>query len=144
MALENDRSERQLEATRWIALVVGLLLGCTAQADAQSWDPDRFSKHDVITLRTNCEGEGEYKFPVWLVVVDRHVFVRLGSRAADRVECTPDRIIGVEIGGSRFDQVRAIPSPEMADRVAAAMAEKYTSDLFIRWFPHPLTARLAP
>lgn len=142
---------RQKEAGRgWPSrrtriFLCGIVLATSGlSVQAQSWDPERFAKHDVITLRTNCEGEGEYAFPVWLVVVERHVFIRLGSRAANRVECTPGRIIGVEIGGAKFDRVRAIPSPEMADRVAAAMAEKYPSDLLIRWFPHPLTARLDP
>jgi hypothetical protein len=28
--------------------------------------------------------------------------------------------------------------------VAKAMAEKYTSDIFVRYFNHPLTMRLSP
>ena len=32
----------------------------------------------------------------------------------------------------------------IAPEVAAAMADKYWSDIFIRWFPHPLTLRLVP
>lgn len=126
-----------------VVAVVGLLTTGSG-AIAGTWDPDAFAKHDVIKLRTNCGSEGQYSFPVWLVVVDRHVFVRLGSRAADRVECTPGMVIGVEIGDQRFDSVRAVASPEMADRVAKAMADKYPSDLLVRWFPHPLTLRLDP
>jgi hypothetical protein len=30
----------------------------------------------------------------------------------------------------------------MAEKVAAAIAQKYWSDVVIRWFPHPLTVRL--
>jgi hypothetical protein len=32
----------------------------------------------------------------------------------------------------------------MADRVAVAMGEKYWSDVFVHYFPHPLTMRLEP
>ena len=32
----------------------------------------------------------------------------------------------------------------MAERVAAAMADKYWSDIFVRFFAHPLTLRLKP
>jgi hypothetical protein len=32
----------------------------------------------------------------------------------------------------------------MADAVAQAMADKYWSDVFVRFFSHPLTLRLVP
>jgi len=69
--------------------------------------------------------------------------VRLGSRAAARVQQnTTAPYVGVEIAGRRFERVRAIPVPEWAPRVAQAMADKYWSDLFVRWLAHPLTLRL--
>ena len=49
----------------------------------------------------------------------------------------------VRISGHEFDHVRAEPAPEMAERVAAAMAAKYWSDLLIRFARHPLTVRLS-
>jgi hypothetical protein len=50
----------------------------------------------------------------------------------------------VEVGGHRFEKVRATETPEYVKQVADAMADKYTSDIIIRWFPHPLTMRLEP
>ena len=115
---------------------------CPAPASA-GWDPDAIARADVLKLRTVCPGEGEYWFPVWLVVIERHVFVRLGSTAAGRVECNTAQTLGVEVGGQKFD-VRGVPSPEMANAVNDAMAQKYTADLLMRWFSHPLTLRLEP
>ncbi len=83
--------------------------------------------------------------PVWLVVIDGQVYLRLGSRAAGRIERnTTKPIIKVKVAGEQFDRVRGEPAPEMAERVAAAMGEKYTSDIFVRYFSHPLTLRLVP
>ena len=38
----------------------------------------------------------------------------------------------------------SISSRTMAEKVAAAMGDKYWSDVFVRFFSHPLTLRLAP
>jgi hypothetical protein len=133
----------------WRAAVGGglggllVVLNLVSVVHAASWDPDHFAKEDIIKLRTVCPDEGEHWFPVWLVVVERHVFIRLGSRAAARIECNTTPALTVEVAGQRFD-VRAAPSPEMAGRVDAAMAAKYPSDLLIRWFSHPMVLRLDP
>jgi hypothetical protein len=50
----------------------------------------------------------------------------------------------VRVAGREFDRVRAEAAPEAAERVAAAMGEKYWSDLLIRYVHHPLTMRLVP
>jgi hypothetical protein len=69
--------------------------------------------------------------------------VRLGSRAAERIETNETGSeIAVRVGDLQFDHVRVEKAPELADRVAEQMAEKYWSDIFIRFFPHPLTLRL--
>ena len=39
--------------------------------------------------------------------------------------------------------MRAEPVPEMADRVAGAMAAKYWTDLLVRFSSHTLTVRLS-
>jgi hypothetical protein len=109
------------------------------------WNPDAIAKQDTIKLRTIGPREGEYWFPVWVVVLDNEVYVRLGSRATGRVEeNTAAPYLGVEVGGQRFEKVRGVPAPESAQRVAAAMAEKYWSDIFVRYMRHPLTLRLVP
>ena len=112
---------------------------------AAQWNPDAFAKDDTLKLRTTAPNESEHWFPVWLVVIDGQVYVRLGTRAADRVHTnTTSPYLGVEVAGQRFDHVRGVPAPEYADRVAKAMAGKYTSDIFVHLFSHPLTLRLVP
>jgi len=123
-------------------LCVGLL-SVHSFGGAAEWNPQAFAKEETLTLRTVGPEEGEYWFPVWLVVIDGQVYVRLGSRAADRVQknkTAPQ--LAIKIAGQQFDAVKGEEAPEMADAVAAAMAEKYWSDIFVRFFPHPLTLRL--
>lgn len=134
---------------KWKRLVVvGALtvVACASRAAAQpEWDPADFREVSTIELRTITSADGEYWFPVWVVVIDDSVFVRLGTRAAERIKFNdtfPD--IGVRVGDKQFDRVHAEPAPEYTARVAGAMADKYWSDLLIRWFDHPLTLELVP
>jgi hypothetical protein len=121
------------------------LLVASGVAFAAPWDPAAFAKEDTLKLRTIGPKEGEYWFKVWLVVIDGQVYVRLGTRAAERVEAnTTAPYLGVQVAGQRFDRVRGVPAPEFAERVAKAMADKYTSDIFVRFMSHPLTLRLVP
>ena len=126
------------------ALCVGLL-SSRSIGNAAEWNLQAFAKEETLSMRTIGPEEGEYWFPVWLVVIDGQVYVRLGSRAADRVEknkTAPQ--LAIKVAGQQFDSVKGEDAPEMADAVAAAMADKYWSDLFIRFFPHPVTLRLVP
>jgi hypothetical protein len=126
-------------------LAVILALAIPAAALAAQWDPEAFAKEDTLKLGTVGPKEGEYWFPVWLVVIDGQVYVRLGTRAAGRVEAnTTAPYLGVEVAGQRFDKVRGVPAPEYVERVSKAMADKYTSDIFVRFTSHPLTLRLVP
>jgi len=127
------------------ALALATLLLCPLAHAADDWTPEAWSQHDTLELRTNVPGEGEYWFPVWLVVLDDQVYVRLGSKAAGRVEKNETKpYLGVRIAGLQFDRVKETPAPEMADRVAAAIGDKYWSDVLLRWLDHPLTLRLEP
>jgi hypothetical protein len=130
----------------WVSAVILTVLTFAAPwAYAAEWAPEQFAKVDTLKLRTDCPGEGEYWFPVWLVVLDGQVYVRLGSRAAGRVQCNATApFLGVEIGPTRFAHVRGVPAPEYAARVNQAMADKYATDIFVRYFSHPLTLRLVP
>ncbi len=126
------------------AAVIGMVTLSFA-GEPSGWTPDTIARQSTVKLRTTGPEEGEYWFPVWVVVVDNQVYVRLGSRAAGRVERnTTAPYLGVEIAGQRFDKVRGVPAPESAQRVAAAMADKYWSDIFVHHFSHPLTLRLVP
>jgi hypothetical protein len=126
--------------------VVTAILGLTLLAHtarAAEWNPSAWAGESTVELRTTRAGEAEHWFPVWLVVVDGQLYVRLGGRATERIEHnTTAPYVGVRIAGHEFDRVRGEPAPEQAERVAEALAAKYWSDVLIRYFSHPLTLRL--
>jgi hypothetical protein len=125
-------------------LSLALLLFCPL-AHAADWTPAVWKAEQTLDLQTLVPDEGEYWFPVWLVVLDDQVFVRLGTKAAGRIEKSKTApYMGVRVAGQQFDRVKGTPEPAMAEKVATAMGEKYWSDVFIRFFDHPLTLRLAP
>jgi hypothetical protein len=133
-----DGTRNALAATLLCALVAGT-------AVAADWTPAAWVDDDTLELRTTGADEGEHWFPVWLVVLDDQVYVRLGSRAAKRIEAnTTTPWVGVRVAGQQFDRVKAEPAPDRVEPVAKAMAGKYWSDVVIRLFPHPLTLRLVP
>ena len=133
--------------TRLLLSSVAVLLAAlimTAPADA-GWAPASYADVDTLEIRTQEEGVDEHWFPVWLVVIDDQVYVRLGNRAASRVENNVHKpIVGIRIAGDEFASVETEPVPEMAEQIAEAMAKKYWSDIFVRFVPHPLTLRLSP
>ncbi|HZR81283.1 MAG TPA: hypothetical protein VFD92_09335 [Candidatus Binatia bacterium] len=136
------KPERIIRAVASVLLAVAVVAGA---AEAATWDPQGWADQDTLELRTDVPDEGPYWFKVWLVVIDGQVYVRLGNRAAGRVQksrTAPE--VGVRVAGQEFERVRGVPVPDMADRVAAAMADKYWSDVFVRHFSHPLTLRLEP
>jgi hypothetical protein len=110
---------------------------------AAEWDPAKFASEDVLEFRSvNTDGE-EHWSKVWLVIVDGDVYIRLGNRAAGRIEENVEApYVGIRIAGDQFDGVLTEPKPEMAERVAEAMAAKYTTDIFVSWVEHPLTLKL--
>jgi hypothetical protein len=128
-----------------------LLIAClavlvTAAAPAlAAWDPPAFSKEETLEVLTLGPEEGEHWSTVWLVVIDDQVYIRLGSRAAERMnQNTTKPDVKVRIAGQQFDGVKAEPVPDMTAPVATAMGEKYWTDVLIRHFDHPLTIRLTP
>ena len=128
-----------------VVLAAPIVISAVAVADeAASWDPPTLAKESTLEFLTVGPQEGEHWSTVWVVAVDDQLYVRLGRRAATRFEKnTTAPFVKVRIAGREFDHVRAEPAPEMAERVAAAMAAKYWSDLLIRFARHPLTVRLS-
>ena len=125
------------------ALLLLLVLGSSMPARAGDWTPATWAGESTIQLRTTAADEGEHWFPVWLVVIDGQVYVRLGTRASGRMERnTTAPYVGVRIAGREFARVHAESAPDYVDRVAQAMAAKYWGDLLIRHMSHPLTMRL--
>ncbi|HEY8515863.1 MAG TPA: hypothetical protein VIS07_10160 [Candidatus Binatia bacterium] len=136
-------SARRLAAS-CLALLL-LISSATADPAADGWDPAAWANEDVIELRTQAPGKEPHWFKVWLVVIDGQLYVRLGTRAARRFEENETRPkVTVRIAEREFPAVVGTPAPEMAEKVDAAMAEKYWTDVFVRYFDHPLTLRLAP
>jgi hypothetical protein len=79
---------------------------------------------------TVAADEGEHWSTVWFVVIDRAVYLRLGPRAAGRIDKnTTARHLEVRIGDARYP-MRFEKAPDMASAVAAAMHDKYWTDVF--------------
>ena len=129
----------------WFGVALTSAVGCATRAPIASWDPAAFRDLDTLEFRTVGPAEGEHWSTVWLVVVDDQVYVRLGSRAAERMQQHTEKpIVAVRIGGKEYPRVVAEEHADMADRVAAAMREKYWTDVLVRYAPHPLTMQLRP
>jgi len=130
--------------TRFVAaavLTASLLV--LAAAAAVKWDPQAISKQETLEFLTVGPEEGEHWSTVWLVVIDGQVYIRLGSRAAGRMEKNSTApFVKVRIAGQEYDHVKAEAAPNMVEPVAKAMGEKYTSDFLVKYFNHPLTMRL--
>jgi hypothetical protein len=129
-----------------IAVLFGALVLTSVRAvSATGWTPTAWAGQDTVELRTTDPGEEPHWFKVWLVVLDGQVYVRLGTRAAGRVERNQGgKTIAVRIAGQEFDKVQVVPAPDKAEAVAAEMSDKYWSDVLVHHFSHPLTARLEP
>ena len=124
-----------------LALVALTLTAAVARAD---WNAQAFSGEQTLEF-LSVEDGSEHWSTVWLVVIDGQVYIRLGSRAAGRMEGNATApYVQVRIAGQTFPKVKAESVPDMADPVAKAMADKYWSDVFVRHFSHPLTMRLTP
>jgi hypothetical protein len=126
------------------AAVVALLATVAVARAATEWTPAAWADESTLALRTAAAGEEAHWSTIWLVVIDGQLYVRLGNRAAHRVEQNSSGMqLGVRVGGGEF-RVTGVPAPDMAARVAAAMRAKYWTDVFVRWMAHPMTLRLEP
>jgi hypothetical protein len=135
---------RRMVAVASIFLVTALVTRVLAAGNGvPGWDPDAFRDQNTLQIMTtNADGE-EHWSNLWLVVIDHQLYVRLGDRSWDRVQKNKTvPWVKVKVGDKQFDKVLLETAPEMVDRVAAAMAEKYWLDLLIRYEEHPCTARL--
>jgi hypothetical protein len=124
----------------WIAVFAGTIRA--ADSAVPGWDPNAFRDQSTLEIMTTGP-EGEHWSKVWLVVIDGQLYVRLGDRMFQRVQNnTTSPYVKVKVGDQEFDKVRLDPAPDMTEKVAAAMADKYFLDILIRHESHPMTARL--
>lgn len=124
----------------WFGLMSAV---CAADNLAPGWNPNAFQKESTLEIMTVGAKEGEHWSRLWLVVIDGKLYVRLGERSFERVQKNvASPYVQVKIAGRRFDRVRIEAAPEMAEKVAAAMADKYFLDMLVRHESHPMTARL--
>lgn len=127
-------------AVLWIVLIGG---ACAANNSVPGWDPNAFRDQSTLQIMTIGPEEGEHWSRLWLVVIDGQLYVRLGDRAFGRVQKnTASPFVRVKVGDKEFDKVRLEAAPDMTDKVAAAMANKYFIDILVRHESHPMTARL--
>jgi len=127
-------------AVFWITLMGA---ACAASNPVPGWDPNAFRDQSTLQIMTVGTDEGEHWSRLWLVVIDGQLYVRLGDRAFGRVQKNTARpYVKAKIADKEFDKVRLEAAPDMTDKVAAAMADKYFMDILIRHESHPMTARL--
>ena len=127
-------------AVLWIALAAGVRAADTA---VPGWDPNAFRDESTLQIMTTGPEEGEHWSKLWLVVIDGKLYVRLGDRSWGRIQKnTTAPYVKVKVAGKEFDKVRLDETPDMKDKIGAAMADKYFLDILIRHESHPMTARL--
>jgi hypothetical protein len=133
-------------AVLWFILLI--VLAAAGRADdkaVQGWDPEVFRDASTIKIMTTEPDVGEHWSNLWIVVIDEQPYVRLGDRAYGRIRRnTTSPYVKLKVADKEFDRVKVEEMPDMKERVAAAMAEKYWIDILVRHESHPMVARLVP
>jgi hypothetical protein len=128
--------------------VFSIALATVAGADDKAipgWDPAVFRDASTIKIMTTEPDVGEHWFNLWVVVIDGQPYVRLGDRSYGRLQRNSTKpYVKLKVADQEFDKVKVEEMPDMKDKVAAAMADKYWMDMIIRHESHPMVARLVP
>jgi hypothetical protein len=131
-----------------LSFVLSIALANAARADdkvAPGWDPTVFRDASTIKIMTTEPDVGEHWSNLWVVVIDGQPYVRLGDRAYERIQKnTTSPFVKLKVADQEFDKVKVEEMPDMKEKVAAAMADKYWMDVLIRHESHPMVARLVP
>jgi hypothetical protein len=140
------RIHRIANAAIFVAALFVAVVGTAPAADVvPGWDTSEFRDQSVIQIMTTEPDVGEHWSKLWVVVIDDQPFVRLGGRSYGRVQKnTTSPYVKLRVGDLEFDKVKLEEMPDMKDKVAAAMADKYFMDKLIRYENHPMIARLIP
>ena len=104
-------------------------LSLTTLLAAGTWDLSPVQGQGNVEFLTVVPDEGEHWSTVWFVVIDDAVYLRLGPRGAGRIErnSTAPRM-KLRFSDEHVYDVQYAKAPEMAERVADAMYEKYWTD----------------
>ncbi len=131
-----------------VSFVLSIVFAVAAHTDDKAvpgWDPAVFRDASTIKIMTTEPDVGEHWSNLWVVVIDGQPYVRLGDRAYGRIQRnTTSPFVKLKVADQEFDKVKVEETPDMKEKVAAAMAEKYWMDLLIRYESHPMVARLVP
>src|SRR5271156_883245 len=131
-----------------LSFVLSIALATAARADEKvvpGWDPTVFRDAGTIKIMTTEPDAGEHWSNLCVVVIDGQPYVRLGDRAYGRIQKnTTSPYVKLKVADKEFDKVKVEEMPDMKEKVATAMADKYWMDILIRHESHPMVARLVP
>lgn len=109
--------------------LAGLLSLALCLAAAPPWKPATFADQGTVEFLTVVPDEGEHWSTVWFVVIDDAVYFRLGPRAAKRIDKNSTApLLKLRVSDEEVHTVRYEKAPDMAEKIADAMAEKYWTD----------------
>src|SRR6266478_8253692 len=126
------------------SFVLWIALATAARVDDKvvpGWDPAAFRDESTIKIMTTEPDVGEHWSNLWVVVIDGQPYVRLGDRAYGRIQRnTTSPYVKLKVADREFDKVKVEEMPDMKEKVAAAIADKYWMDILIRHESHPMVA----
>jgi len=131
-----------------LTFVLLISFAAAARADDKAvpgWDPALFRDTSTIKIMTTEPDVGEHWSNLWVVVIDGQPYVRLGDPSYGRIQKnSTSPYVKLKVADQEFDKVKVEEMPDMKEKVAAAMADKYWMDILIRHVSHPMVARLVP
>ncbi len=131
-----------------LLFVLSISFAAAARADDKAvpgWDPALFRDTSTIKIMTTEPDVGEHWSNLWVVVIDGQAYVRLGDPSYGRIQKnSTSPYVKLKVADQEFDKVKVEEMPDMKEKVAAAMADKYWMDILIRHVSHPMVARLVP
>jgi hypothetical protein len=131
-----------------LSFVLSIGFAAAARADDKAvpgWDPAVFHDASTIKIMITEPDVGEHWSNLWVVVIDGQPYVRLGDRAYGRIQRnTTSPYVKLKVADREFDKVKVEEMPDMKQKVAASMADKYWMDILVRHESHPMVARLVP
>src|SRR5258707_1960214 len=131
-----------------LSFVLSIAFAAAGRADDKAvpgWDPTVFRDSSTIKIMTTEPDVGEHWSNLWVVVIDGQPYVRLGDRSYGRIQKnSTSPYVKLKVADQEFDKVKVEETPDMKEKVGAAMADKYWLDVLIKHESHPMVARLVP